>query len=70
MAVTTLAGLPDGSGVPADSPLTTKEGWAAFVRHEPSPPRLLRARTSPGWMRDSGPPTTRRGASTMLTCRW
>ncbi len=25
--------------VPPDSPLTTKEGWAAFVRHTPSRPR-------------------------------
>ena len=54
MAVT--ARLP-GSGIPADSPLTTKEGWAAFVRHEPSPPQLL-PRTSPARPR-SGPPTTR-----------
>jgi hypothetical protein len=38
MAVT---GLPAGSRVPPDSPLTTKEGWAAFVRHEPAPPLLL-----------------------------
>lgn len=34
MAVT----APAGSGIPADSPLTTKEGWAAFVRREPAPP--------------------------------
>jgi Bacterial TniB protein len=39
MAVT----APAGSGIPADSPLTTKEGWAAFVRHEPAPPQLLPA---------------------------
>ena len=39
MAVT----APAGSGIPADSPLTTKEGWAAFVRHEPVPPELLPA---------------------------
>ena len=39
MAVT----APAGSGIPADSPLTTKEGWAAFVRHEPAPPELLPA---------------------------
>lgn len=34
---------PDGSGIPADNPLTTKEGWSAFVRREPSPPALLPA---------------------------
>ena len=34
---------PDGSRIPADSPLTTREGWAAFVDREPSPPRLLPA---------------------------
>ena len=33
MAVT----APAGSGIPADSPLTTKEGWAAFVRHAAGP---------------------------------
>ena len=32
-----------GSGIPADSPLTTKEGWAAFVRHQPAPPQPLPA---------------------------
>jgi DNA transposition AAA+ family ATPase len=30
--------------VPPDSPLTTKEGWAAFVRHTPEPPKLLSPR--------------------------
>jgi hypothetical protein len=40
MAVT---GLPAGGRVPPDSPLTTKEGWAAFVRHEPAPPLPLPA---------------------------
>jgi hypothetical protein len=40
MAVT---GLPAGGSVPPDSPLTTKEGWAAFVRHEPAPPLPLPA---------------------------
>ena len=29
--------------VPPDSPLTTKEGWAAFVRHTPQPPQSLTA---------------------------
>jgi Bacterial TniB protein len=29
--------------VPPDSPLTTKEGWDAFVRHTPEPPTLLSA---------------------------
>jgi hypothetical protein len=27
--------------VPPDNPLTTKEGWGAFVRHTPEPPTLL-----------------------------
>ncbi len=48
MAVTARAVPPDASGVPADSPLTTKEGWALFVRHEPSPSRLLPARDLAG----------------------
>ena len=55
----------DGSGIPADSPLTTKEGWAAFVRHEPAPPEPLPA-AGPGTV----PPATRRGGSTMRTSRW
>jgi hypothetical protein len=29
--------------VPPDNPLTTKEGWGAFVRHTPEPPALLSA---------------------------
>ncbi|MCO6004924.1 ATP-binding protein [Actinoallomurus purpureus] len=29
--------------VPPDNPLTTKEGWGAFVRHAPEPPMLLTA---------------------------
>ena len=27
--------------VPPDNPLTTKEGWGAFVRHTSEPPTLL-----------------------------
>jgi len=34
---------PDGGGVPADSPLTTRDGWAAFAGREASPPQLLTA---------------------------
>jgi hypothetical protein len=30
--------------VPPDNPLTTKEGWGAFVRHAPEPPVLLTAK--------------------------
>ncbi|MFB4309048.1 TniB family NTP-binding protein [Actinomadura sp. GTD37] len=30
--------------VPPDSPLTTKEGWAAFVRDTPEPPEMLSPR--------------------------
>ena len=61
MAVT----APAGSGIPADSPLTTKEGWAAFVRHE-RPRRSCCPRPVPQTM----PPATRRGGSTTRTCRW
>ena len=64
MAVTARAGAA-ASGVPADSPLTTKEGWAAFVRHEPAPPQPLPA-AGPQIV----PPVTRRGGSITLTCRW
>jgi hypothetical protein len=34
-------GRPVDDDVPPDDPLTTKEGWGAFVRHTPEPPTLL-----------------------------
>jgi hypothetical protein len=43
MAVTARSAPDPGGGVPADSPLTTKEGWGAFVRHAPAAPDLLAA---------------------------
>lgn len=32
-----------GVAIPPDNPLTTKEGWGAFVRHTPQPPPQLTA---------------------------
>ncbi|WP_222721272.1 TniB family NTP-binding protein [Actinomadura sp. HBU206391] len=37
-----MTGLPEiDDDVPPDTPLTTREGWSAFVRHTPEPPTLL-----------------------------
>ncbi|MFB4309049.1 TniB family NTP-binding protein [Actinomadura sp. GTD37] len=40
-----MTSVPEIDGdVPPDSPLTTKEGWASFVRHTPEPPEMLSPR--------------------------